>query len=477
MRLRRPRIGLRIKLVGALVATAAVTLIVAALALLSPLEQRLRTEELKSLAATAVAERGSFGDLEADQLHPGNRAVARLARGLERRTGARVLVVDRRSGVLYDTDPDESRTGLVPVTTATTPPVAWVREVGAERQATVMVPTGRGARSVVVIAAKPLDDVARAVAVVRHAILVAALAGLATALLVGVALAGTLARRLRRLRRAAVELDPQEPGSALPQDAARDEVGDLSRSLSAMGARLRREEEARKTFVSTASHEMRTPLASLDGMLELLHDDLGADPPDVEDAREQVAALRAHSRRLGTLAAELLDLSRLDAGVALRRELVDAGEVARAVMAEFALRAAERDTELALDLPPEPCWVIADPGAVARIIRILVDNALRHSAPSGRIDVSVRGGRRAAIAVSDDGPGVPAADREVIFERFRRGDGPDAGFGLGLALGRELAERMGGRLELAQSSRGARFVTELEGAPDPYVRAEQAAPG
>jgi signal transduction histidine kinase len=353
--------------------------------------------------------------------------------------------------------------------------VGRIRGVDGGRQATVVVPTGRDPGSVVVVAAKPLEDVANAVAVVNRALLVAALAGLAIALLVGIALAGTLARRLRRLRGAAAELDPGVGDAAVPADASRDEVGDLSRSLQAMSARLRREEEARKTFVSTASHELRTPLASLDGMLELLHEDLRAHPPDLDDALAQVDLMRTHSRRLGGLAAQLLDLSRLDAGVELRHELVDAGEVARAVVAEFTLRAAERDTALALDLPSDPCWVIADPGAVARVIRILVDNALRHTPTGGRVEVALRGGRPVRIAVGDDGPGVPEAERAAIFERFRRGDGAGAGFGLGLALGRELSKRMGGRLELSDSQQGARFVVELEGAPDPALPERQPA--
>jgi len=473
---RRPRIGLRIKLVAALVTTAAVVLIVAALALLSPLEQRLRSEEVKNLTATTVAARGSFAELHGRQLQPGNRSVARLARGLGRRTGARVVVVARGSTVLYDTDPDEARSGLVPVPRTIGPPVSQVRQVGGERQATAVVPTGRDPSSVVVVVAKSLDDVATAVGVVQRAILVAALAGLATALLVGVALASTLARRLRRLRRAAVELDPHAGAHAVPADASRDEVGDLRRSLAAMSARLRREEEARKTFVSTASHELRTPLASLDGMLELLRDDLAADPPDLEDAVGQVNSLREHTRRLSALASELLDLSRLDAGVELRRELIDAGEVARAVAAEFAVRAGERDTSLDVELPSAQCWVIADPGALARIIRILVDNALRYSPSGGRVRVAVRGGDGVRIVVSDDGPGVPASERDVIFERFRRGDDAEAGFGLGLALGRELSERMGGRLDLTESQRGARFVVALEDAPDPALPIADATP-
>ena len=463
---------------AALVTTAAVMLIVAALALLSPLEQRLRSEEVKN--ADRDHRRRARVVRRAPRPISCSPATARSRAWPAAWAAApapRVVVVARGNTVLYDTDPDEARSSLVPVPRTIGPPVSRVRQVDGERQATAVVPTGRDRSSVVVVVAKSLDDVATAVGVVQRAILVAALAGLATALLVGVALASTLARRLRRLRRAAVELDPH---AGARRGAGRRVARRGRRPQPLTGgrcsARLRREEEARKTFVSTASHELRTPLASLDGMLELLRDDLAADPPDLGDAVGQVDSLREHTRRLSALAAELLDLSRLDAGVELRRELIDAGEVARAVAAEFAIRAGERDTSLDVELPPAPCWVIADPGALARIIRILVDNALRYSPPGGRVRVAVRGGDGVRIVVSDDGPGVPAPERDVIFERFRRGDDAEAGFGLGLALGRELSERMGGRLDLTESQRGARFVVALEDAPDPALPIADATP-
>src|SRR5262249_1107948 len=203
-----------------------------------------------------------------------------------------------------------------------------------------------------------------------------------------------------------------------------------------------------------------------DGMLELLRDDLAADPPDLDAALHQVTGLREHTRRLSALSAELLDLSRLDAGVELRHELIDAGEGARARAAGVPLPPG--------DPAPGPAWVIADPGALARIIRILVDNALRYTPPGGRVLVAVQGGDGVEVIVSDDGPGVPAPQRDVIFERFRRGDDAEAGFGLGLALGRELSERMGGRLELTESEQGARFVVALQDAPDPALAVEGA---
>ncbi len=139
------------------------------------------------------------------------------------------------------------------------------------------------------------------------------------------------------------------PPSWCPVDRARDEVGDLARTLATMQARLREQEEARRSFVATASHELRTPLTSLDGMLELLDDDLRYAEPDLEDARALLDRARAQSRRLGRLAADLLDLSRLDAKVDLRSEPVELGELSRAVLAEFELGTADRDVSVRLD--------------------------------------------------------------------------------------------------------------------------------
>jgi signal transduction histidine kinase len=134
------------------------------------------------------------------------------------------------------------------------------------------------------------------------------------------------------------------------------------------------------------------------------------------------------------------------------------------VAAEFELRAAESAVEFDVPAPPGPCWGSGDPGAVARVVRILLDNALRHAPSSSVVRVlPAYHGEKATVAVEDDGPGVPLEDRERIFVRFERGSSPsgESGFGLGLAIGRELARKMGGELRLAASATGATFVLEL----------------
>jgi signal transduction histidine kinase len=202
-------------------------------------------------------------------------------------------------------------------------------------------------------------------------------------------------------------------------------------------------------------------------MLELLDDDLGYEHPDLEDARALLQRARAQSRRLGRLAADLLDLSRLDAKVELRSEPVELGELSRAVLAEFELGTADREIATRLDDHGGSVWALGDPGSIARILRILLDNAVRIGPPGSELRIELRHGANVALVVSDDGPGVAQDEAEQIFRRFERGrdTGGQAGFGLGLAIGRELAERMGGELELEDGGPGATFALRLPGAP------------
>jgi signal transduction histidine kinase len=453
-------LGLRPRLLAALLLTSAVTLAVAALALLSPLEQRLRSDGESTVLTALGTARPELAEIAVEPATGRlNEAEARQAAlVLRRRSQATLTILDSQLDVVYAGDeptqnvPDyygEARRAL----RTGKAPVSEVRDNELILAQRIKI----SGRHYVVVLTKRLDYVASAVRVVRTAFLEAAGAGLLVALLLGIGLATTLLRRLERLRDATRELERRGPeAEELPEDRGRDEVGELTRAFAGMQARLRRQEAARRAFVATASHELRTPLASLDGMLELLEDDLRSEQLDIEDARERATSAREQSRRLSRLAADLLDLSRLDAEVGLRSEPLELGELARAVAAEFEL-AAEADRRAAskarLDVhpPAQPCWAQADPGAVAQIVRILLDNALRIAPADSSVEVEVGPAEGwARLRVRDRGPGVPEPERELIFERFQRGSttGGHGGFGLGLAIGRELATRMGGTLEL-----------------------------
>ena len=494
--LRRPALGLRGRIVGAVLVTAVATLGVAAVAVLGPIEQELRNESLKTLQRElSPGVTGAFtrlhlsyvldpnpSDRKAPLGHLERQALARQQDALGTRLGATVTLLGypATSGqgqpVLLSLDQTAPADPYDDATRAfrTRHRVHSFGAIDDTQVARVAIPLTIDGQVYVLAVRRPLTEVAGAVHVVRTAFLYAALAGLGLTLLLAIPLAGTLVRRLRRLRQAALQLADAGPSVKVPEDRARDEVGDLARAFGSMRRRLQQQEEARRAFVATASHELRTPLTSLEGLLELLDDDLHDSEPDLEDARALLERARAQSRRLGRLAADLLDLSRIDADVELRSEPVELGELSRAVIAEFELGTAARDLTPVLDDRAGPVWARGDPGSVARILRILLENAVRVSPRGSDITVELRNGDRASLSVCDRGPGVDPQERELIFERFKRGraTGGQAGFGLGLAIGRELAERMGGELVLEDcDGPGARFTLRL-----PAARAPEAEP-
>jgi signal transduction histidine kinase len=529
-------LGLRGRIVGVVLLASVATLIVAAVALLGPLEHSLRTAELNTLRgevgsasragpgtiarivdpfSAARPELIPLADAPAQPRSSGGAAIEKATRtgascadlhssvdqaaclraegvaakekvidletSLQAATGAAEVALrgypdtQGRNSRTILVSPDPNRVKFDPYDDAVTAfhnrgrPVYSIGTIGDTQYARAALPfttpiKGGSPDHWVLVVRKPLDTVTAAVATVRRAFLYAALAALAITLLLGIPLSATLVRRVRRLHHAALQLAADGPPVAVPADRRRDEVGDLVRAFDQMQHRLQQQEEARRAFVSTASHELRTPLASLDGMLELLHDDLESGALDLADARSLLDRARTQSRRLARLAADLLDLSRLDAQVQLRSEPVELGELSRAVIAEFDLGTEERGIISTLDDSAGQIWACGDPGGIARIVRILLDNAVRVSPQGGEITVELRNGGQASVSIRDEGPGVVAEERELIFERFQRGraTGGTAGFGLGLAIGRELAERMGGELVLERTELpGATFTLRL----------------
>ncbi|HET8953179.1 MAG TPA: HAMP domain-containing sensor histidine kinase [Solirubrobacteraceae bacterium] len=471
MRRRLPR-GLRPRLLLALLLTSAVTLGIAATVLLSPLPDRLREQSATNLRGAVLASRPAVEKALKDSAE-NEFALQGVAEELRQRTDGRVVLFGPvlPGDVLYDTSTGASIRGATLTSLHTQRTGSTSTNIAGDVvRIGVRLFSDKGGVVGVLVVERRLTEVTTAVDQVRNALLAAGAVGLLVAVALAVALSSTLLRRLGRLRTAAVRISQEGIVEApLQHDEGRDEVGDLARAFGRMQEELRRQEQARRSFVATASHELRTPLTMLQGTMELLEEDLADGRLDIADAQTQVARARRELLRLSSLAGELLDLSRLDASVPLRSEPVELGELVRAVAAEFALRADERDVALEVVPPPGPCWSRGDPDAVARVVRILIDNALRYGPRSEPISVAVGCVReRSHVEVADRGPGVHPAEREQIFERFQRGRSAstEAGFGLGLAIGRELAERMGGTLALVgeDGQRGTRFRLELPAA-------------
>jgi signal transduction histidine kinase len=308
----------------------------------------------------------------------------------------------------------------------------------------------------------PLHDSLRTVHLVRTRLVVAGLIALGASLLVGYVAAWLFARRIRRLERAADRIasgDFTQPVA----DSGRDEVGQLARAFDRMRQRLAQLERARREFIANASHELRTPLFSLGGFLELMTDE----DLDPKTQAEFMATMREQVDRLTKLATELLDLSRLDAGrLTLEHEPVDLAELADTLADEF--RAVSRSSAHQLSVDAEEAHALADDERALQIGRILVENAIVHTPPGTAIRLgTARVDGTARLTVEDDGPGIPVEHTGQIFERFYRLEGSKAsGSGLGLAIARELAELMGGSIELSSDGGQTRFALLLPAAKD-----------
>jgi two-component system OmpR family sensor kinase len=319
-----------------------------------------------------------------------------------------------------------------------------------ERYAEVAYPLFGGP---VVLLRAPLHDSLQSIHLVRQRLLIAGLIALAASLVVGYLAASLFARRIRRLERAADRIaagDFEEP----VEDSGKDELGQLGRAFEEMRRRLAQLERARREFIANASHELRTPLFSLGGFLEIMAEE-ELDPATRE---EFMATMREQVARLTKLATDLLDLSRLDAGrLTVEQEFVDLAALAEVLADEFRAVALSSGHPLAIENGAE-VRALGDEERALQIGRILLENALVHT-PGGtpvRIRTEQRNGS-ALLTVEDEGPGIPAEHSAQVFERFYRLEGSIAsGSGLGLAIARELAELMGGAIELdAQTGRTA----------------------
>jgi signal transduction histidine kinase len=281
----------------------------------------------------------------------------------------------------------------------------------------------------------------------------------------GYVLAYRALRPVEQLRLAAEDYGAKDLSRRLaPRDLRDDELGRLARTLDSMLDRVAAAVEQQRRFTGDASHELRTPIATIlaDASLSLERSRPSA------DQRATIARIESEAARMGRIVEGLLVLARSDAQnpQALTQE-VDLGALLDAAALRFASNAAERGIRVVVRA--EGGLHVADrDGDLERVFDNLIDNALRY-APAGslvEIDASARAGT-ARVTVADHGPGVPPDERTRVFERFHRSPGAaGAGAGLGLAIARTIVDAHGGRISVAETpGGGATFVVELPTPP------------
>ncbi|MGH9127982.1 MAG: HAMP domain-containing sensor histidine kinase [Acidimicrobiales bacterium] len=275
-------------------------------------------------------------------------------------------------------------------------------------------------------------------------------------------LCGRALRPVEAIRAEVADISDRDLHRRVPEPGTNDEVGRLARTMNAMLGRLEAGAVRQRRFVSDASHELQSPLAAIRATLEV-----GKAHPEAAEWEGVIGDALEESSRLQQLIEQLLTLARVDEGtLAPRMELVDLDEV---VIAE-ARRMRQRAPRVSIDLHGVSAGQVrGDRAQLARVVQNLLDNAERHA--SGNVGVVLATGNgRVTLSVLDDGNGIPAWERDRVFERFTRLDearsSDDGGTGLGLAIVREIICAHDGTVEVADVATGACLVVSLPAAAE-----------
>jgi len=346
-----------------------------------------------------------------------------------------------------------------------TPPGLWTKEgpdVGV-LQLLVQAVQGHGGTTATIGVGEPLAPIDNALDGIQRGFAIGGTITLAAALLLGFLLAAGFARPLTRMAQIAARVDAGDLSPRINARGPRSEMRILADTFDHMLDRLEEAFARQQAFISDASHELRTPLTSIRGQIEVLARNQN---PDGEEVRRVERLVAAEVDRMTRLTDDLLLLAHTDESHFIEREAVELEPLLEDLVAS-AEPTADRRFTLTVQAPG---ILNADPDRVTQALRNLLRNAIEHTQPSGRIELGARElpGERVAIWVDDDGPGIPAQDRERVFDRFHRADPARVrtagGTGLGLAIVRAIITAHGGRVWAEESPLGgARVAIELPG--------------
>lgn len=473
--------GLRGRLIAVTVAGLTAGLLVGGLVLVAALGYTLRrtvdTEAFKT--ADAIAALTNQRALPDPLPVAGNEVRVQVV-DAKRRVRAASIGADRLVPILY-----ESELAQVGARGGIDVPGQRLGLTGLVR--VVAVSAGPPADPQTVLVAKSMSDLRQSLHVVRTILLISFPLLLLVLAVVAWRVIGATLRPVERLRAGAEEITGSARPGQLPVPDSRDEIHRLAVTLNGMLDRLETARRRQRAFVADAAHELRSPLANMRTQLEVAQRlGEGTDWPAVAED------LLVDTQRLSRLVDDLLLLARADDAAPARRPAavpVELGDLVASVAARYP------SPPVRVVPPAEPAWSRGEPDALRRVLANLLDNAVRHAA--GSVVVAVEpderrgggdgggGGGGAAyhlVTVTDDGPGVPAADRERVFDRFTRLDDARArdagGAGLGLAIVRELVRRESGTVRLADAAPGLRVEVRLPaGAGPAAAQRSGAAPG
>lgn len=325
---------------------------------------------------------------------------------------------------------------------------------------------GRDGTNRILQVATPIAERAESLQTLGLVLLVGNGLVIAAALALSWFVGGTALRPIQRITKTAQAIGAERSFSRrVAYSGPNDEVGHLATTFNTMLTELESAYqqlqgllESQRRFVADASHELRTPLTTIRGNIELLHHE--SNLPQERD--EILADTQDEVERLIRLVQQLLTLARADAGQAVRREPILVQPVLDDVCRQMKLLAATREIECSV---PANSGVLGDRDAFKQVLVILLDNAIKHTAPSAKISVTVtKQNEHVELDVRDTGKGIPPEKLPQLFERFYRGDGARSGHGtgLGLAIAQELTQLQQGTLTVqSRIGEGSVFTLTL----------------
>jgi signal transduction histidine kinase len=323
-----------------------------------------------------------------------------------------------------------------------------------------------GALEGVVVTASSVDSAVAILTATRDRLWVAFWVSLAIAGLLGFGFSELIGRRIRAMSAAAAAMAAGDFEQRISPGIVPDEVEELAVSYNSMAASLGEAFDAQRRFVADASHEMRTPIAALKGMLELLVDGAN-DVPEVRD--DFMRTMQFEVDRLGRLVADLLTLAQLEAGslrVAPAPE--SAAELFGGVARVLQALAEQAGVRLSVEIADADVRVLADRDRIVQVLLSFTDNAIKHSPRNTTVRLRAERHEDAVrLEVADEGPGIGAEELSRVFERFYRSDTARAGggAGLGLAIAKEIVEAHGSSIDvLSTPGVGTTFGFELPSA-------------
>lgn len=267
---------------------------------------------------------------------------------------------------------------------------------------------------------------------------------------------------LNPLLRLSQEVEMRRPDEYRPFaiTALQTELRPFVVALNGYMLRLQRQMDAQRRFTANAAHQMRTPLTLLRTQASY-----ALRAAQESERLEAVRAILATTGQITRLTNQLLSLAKAEPhGQTPRRDVIDLAAATREILEEHGALAVVREIDLAFDdRAAEPAMIRADPGALRDLVVNVIDNAIRYTPPGGEVLVTVdRDGDACFLRVEDSGPGIPSAERELVFERFYRvREGQSEGSGLGLAIVKEIADSHGARVTLGERDGGHGLVVEV----------------